>query len=72
MYPLVGGCGTVFSSSRGRKHPALCDHQSAPVMVSALPDGFEARCLVCGTLGPLREESVAARLGLLGDRDEYP
>ena len=71
MHP-PGGYGTTMLTSRGRKRPAFCDHQSTPVLVSVIPGGFEAQCLVCGTLGPAREASEAARLGLLGDREECP
>ncbi len=71
MYP-PGGYGTMASASCGRKRPPLCGHRSTPVLVSELPGGFEARCLVCGTLGPVREDSQAARLGLLGEGDERP
>jgi len=55
--------------SRGRKHPLLCDHGGAPVLVSAIPGGREAQCLVCGTLGPVSEASDLAWLALLGDRE---
>jgi hypothetical protein len=57
-------------ASRGSKHPTLCDHPSAPISVSAVPSGCRAQCLVCGTLGPVCNESEAARLGLLGERAE--
>jgi hypothetical protein len=70
MYPL-GGYEMVSSTTRGRKRPTFCDHQSTPVLVSAIPDGYRAQCLVCGTLGPVREDSQAARLELLGGRDEH-
>ena len=69
MYP-PGGYAMVSSATRGRKRPTFCDHQSTPMLVSAIPDGYRAQCLVCGTLGPVREDSEAARLGLLGGRDE--
>ncbi len=69
MYP-PGSYEMVSSASRGRKHPTFCDHQSTPVLVSTIPDGYRAQCLVCGTLGPVREDSQTARLGLLSDRDE--
>jgi hypothetical protein len=69
MYP-PGGYEMVSSASRGRKGLACCEHQSTPVLVSAIPDGYRAQCLVCGTRGPVREDSRAARLGLLGGRDE--
>ncbi len=39
-------------------------------MVSAVPGGYQAQCLACGTLGPVCEASEAARLGLLGDRED--
>jgi hypothetical protein len=71
MYP-PSGYEMVSSPTRGRKRPTFCDHQSSPVLVSAIPDGYQAQCLVCGTLGPVRKDSQAARLGLLGDRDERP
>jgi hypothetical protein len=70
MHP-PGGYEMVSSASRGRKRPAFCDHQSTPVLVSAILDGYQAQCLVCGTLGPVREDSQAARLGLLGGSDEH-
>jgi hypothetical protein len=68
MHPS-GGCGPPLVS-RGRKHPALCDHRSAPMSVSAVPDGHQATCLICGTLGPVGESSEAARSSLLRS-DQY-
>ena len=51
MYP-PGTSATISQASRCRKHPALCDHSSTPVLVSAVPGGRLAQCLACGTLGP--------------------
>ena len=70
MY-LAGGSATMPQTYRRRRRPAHCDHRSAPVVVSSLPGGFEAQCLVCGTLGPVREESGLARSALLAERDDY-
>ncbi len=67
MYP-PGDSATISWASRDNKHPALCDHTSTPVLVSAVPGGWQARCLACGTRGPVREASETARSGLVGDR----
>ena len=66
MHPK-GDSATISRASRGRKHPALCDHSSTPVLVSAVPGGWQSQCLVCGTLGPAREASKGA-LSELRDR----
>ena len=58
-----GDPGAISGASRGRKPPALCDHSITPVLVSAVPGGWQTRCLVCGTLGPVREASEAAGVG---------
>ncbi len=59
MYPQ-GESVTTSGASRGRRHPALCDPGGTPVLVSAVPGGWQAQCLVCGALGPVREASEAA------------
>ena len=59
----------LTAASRGRRHPSLCDHRGSPVLVDAIQGGYVARCLACGTLGPVREAPDAARLGLLDERD---
>ncbi len=59
MYPK-GEFATTSGASRRRRHPALCDHGRTPVLVSAVPGGWQAQCLVCGALGPGREASEAA------------
>jgi hypothetical protein len=66
MY-LLSSYETAPLASGGRKRPALCDHQSGPVLVSHLPDGYQAQCLACGTLGSVRETSKAAWSSLLGE-----
>jgi hypothetical protein len=71
MYP-PGGPATMSWASRGRTRPALCDHRNTPMLVSAISGGYEAQCLSCGTLGPVRDTSDAARLELLGDPSEHP
>ena len=41
-------------SVRGRKRPSLCVHCS-PILVERVEqDGYVARCLVCGSVGPAR------------------
>lgn len=50
---------------RDRVRPNECGHD-ATVLVSPVPggDGRVARCLACGTLGPVRETSEEARRAL--------
>jgi len=69
MHP-PGGCGPPLAT-RGSIHPALCDHRSAPIAVSVIAGGYQGRCLLCRTLGPVCESSEAARSELLGDRDHH-
>lgn len=59
------GMETVGPASRRRRDLALCDHGRTPVLVEAVPGGYRARCLVCGTAGPVSGATEAARLGLL-------
>ncbi len=50
--------------SRGREWPSSCVHRS-PILVERVGhDGYGARCLVCGTLGPVRYSSVEAKEAL--------
>jgi hypothetical protein len=65
-----GGYRSMLAS-RERRRVSHCDHESAPVLVRPVPDGYQAQCLTCGMLGPVCESSEVARLGLLGDRDEH-
>ena len=65
-----GTSPTMSEAYRGRKHPALCYHSAAPVLVGPVPGGRhpggrhpggrQARCLVCGTLGPVRQDAEGA------------
>jgi hypothetical protein len=45
--------------SRRRLSPGECDHTS-PVAIDRLEGGYAARCLMCGTVGPVRESSNEA------------
>ena len=46
---------------RGRKWAGSCVHRS-PVLVERVGhDGYGARCLVCGTVGPARNSTEEAR-----------
>ena len=52
------------SLARGREWPSSCAHRS-PVLVERVGhDGYGARCLVCGTVGPVRADSQEARAAL--------
>ena len=49
------------SLARGREWASSCVHRS-PILVERVGhDGYGARCLVCGTVGPAREGSAEAR-----------
>jgi hypothetical protein len=50
--------------------PEQCGHVAQMVLERAA-DGYSARCLRCGTTGPVRETAGEARRGLLelGRRD---
>ena len=49
------------SLARGRKWPSSCVHRS-PILVERLGhEGYGARCLVCGTVGPARNSTEEAR-----------
>ncbi len=45
--------------SRRRLRPDECDHKS-PVVIDRMDAMYVARCLVCGTVGPVRESSEEA------------
>ena len=46
---------------RGRQRAGECAHAS-PVLVERVGhDGYGARCLVCGTVGPARNSTEEAR-----------
>ena len=55
--------GIVRSGSlaRGREQPSSCVHRS-PVLVEKVgQDGYVARCLVCGTVGPASNNPEESR-----------
>jgi hypothetical protein len=41
-----------------------CGHV-APMVIDRVEGGYAARCLRCGTIGPVRENSAEARRALL-------
>ncbi len=45
--------------------PERCGHV-APMVIDRAEDGYAARCLRCGTAGPVRATSTEARRALLG------
>jgi hypothetical protein len=45
--------------SRRRLRPDECDHTS-PVKIERTDGAYVARCLMCGTVGPVRESSEEA------------
>ena len=45
--------------------PERCGHV-APMAIYRTEDGYAARCLRCGTAGPVRATSTEARRALLG------
>ncbi len=45
---------------RDRERPSECGHDQT-VLVSPANGGRSARCLACGTIGPVRETSEEAR-----------
>ena len=53
---------------RGKQTAGSCAHGS-PVVVEPIPEGRVARCLVCGSSGPVRPTSEWALAAL---RDEAP
>ncbi len=53
---------------RGRKRPSSCAHTSPILVERAGHDGYGARCLVCGTVGPARSSSEEARDALQAAR----
>jgi hypothetical protein len=53
---------------RGRDWPTSCAHRS-PILVERVgQDGYGARCLVCGTVGPARDSAEEARDALQAAR----
>jgi hypothetical protein len=44
--------------------PGRCGHV-APMVIDWAEGGYAARCLRCGTVGPVRESSAEARRALL-------
>lgn len=56
--------------SRGSIPSARCDYRG-PVAAIQVDDGYTARYLTCGTVGPVRDTSEEAREALisLGKRD---
>jgi hypothetical protein len=44
--------------------PERCGHV-APMVIDQTEGGYAARCLRCGTVGPVRETSAEARRALL-------
>ncbi len=44
--------------------PQRCGHV-APMVIERAKGGYVARCLRCGTVGPVRETSTEARRALL-------
>jgi hypothetical protein len=52
------------SLARGRKWPSSCVHRSAILVERVGHDGYGARCLVCGTVGPARGSPEEARYAL--------
>jgi len=44
--------------------PERCGHV-APMVIDRVEAGYAARCLRCGTVGPVRETSAEARPALL-------
>ena len=44
--------------------PERCGHM-APMGIDRVEGGYAARCLRCGTVGPVRETSAEARRALL-------
>lgn len=51
--------------SRRRLRPGECDHTS-PVVTERTDGAYVARCLMCGTVGPVRESSEEALKALQG------
>jgi hypothetical protein len=49
---------------RGSILSTRCDHRS-PVAASQIDDGYTARCLTRGTVGPVRDTSEEAREALI-------
>jgi hypothetical protein len=49
---------------RGRRRPSSCAHTSPILVERAGRDGYGARCLVCGTVGPARDSPEEAREAL--------
>ena len=45
--------------------PERCGHV-APMVIDRTEGGYAARCLRCGTVGPVRATSTEARRALLG------
>jgi hypothetical protein len=56
-----------------RTTPVRCDHRG-PTTVELVEGGCAARCLVCGTVGPVRDtpEAASKALLVLGVRDGEP
>jgi hypothetical protein len=50
--------------------PEQCGHV-APIAIDRAEDGYAARCLGCGTVGPVRATSTQARRALLGLGQQY-
>ena len=44
--------------------PERCGHM-APMVIDRVEGGYAARCLRCGTVGPVRETTAEARRALL-------
>ena len=50
----------------GLAPPNQCSHQSTPMITIEVEEGyFRARCLTCGTVGPVRQSPQAAREELM-------
>jgi hypothetical protein len=53
--------------------PEQCDHQSTPLSVIEVEDGyFRAQCLTCGSVGPVQQSPQAARQELMDEGVRSP
>jgi hypothetical protein len=58
----------LASTHEGPIPPNRCKHRLAgivPIVAVRLEDGYASRCLLCGTVGPVKENVENARVALL-------
>jgi hypothetical protein len=61
---MKAGCGVMTNEYRGMWWDAWCEH-AHPIEVHLYENGRRARCLKCGTYGPLLGDAVSARWALI-------